>query len=296
MHSSSKLFFELINPVCNNRLGHFFAKKYAVFDSIFVMYPAGQGFADHFTFRFRQWMIRWRPFAVNVIKHPSGSRMLVVAISSFIDKKEQAPDPEMLRLLHARALLLKNALGAKTLHFAGTLPGRFTTQLRINRGDDQKNERIATQKNVVTAILRMRVRLGHDASSPVVILGSRGYIGKTVTAQLAALSIIVIGIDKDTSSTYQKPDGHHLLVNITEPEAINNYLEHMDEKTALLNEVYPAPHRDVVVQMKERGARVFHIAGVLAETLFSFPYVYQGAIPCCAALPDEEYEVKIIEL
>lgn len=295
MYFSLKLFFELVNLVCNNRFAHASAKKQAVFDSLFVMYPAGQGFADYFTFRFRQWMIRWNLFAVNVIKHPSGSKMLVVAISSFIDKKEQAPDPEMLRLLYARSLLLKEAIGAKTLHFAGTLPGRFT-QLRINRGDDQKNERIATQKNVVKAILQIRKDLGHGSSSPVVILGSKGYIGKTVTAQLAALSIIVIGIDKDTRGIYQKPNAQHLLVNITEPEAINGYLEHMDDTTALLNEVYPAPHRDVVVQMKERGVRVFHIAGVLAETLFPFPFAYQNAIPCCAANPCEEYEVKIVEL
>ncbi len=298
MNFLTKIFLEVANLFFNNRIAFYFARRLRLFDAVFVMYPADYHFADYFTFRARQWLIRWKPFIVGVVNHPSGKRTLMFAISAFVDGKDGASEVVMLRLLHSRAEVIKERLGANSTHFAGTLPRRFTA-LKIRRGENQKNERRATQINVVNAVTWLRVKISHISENPVVILGSNGYIGKEVVAQLTELGIKVICVDKvGVSDSYEKPAMPHIVVNITTPEAINEYVDprHMDGNTVLLNEVYPAPHDDVVKQMRDLEVKVFHIAGVCANAFPSFPSSYQGAIPCCAALYDEDYPIKVVEL
>jgi hypothetical protein len=224
------------------------------------------------------------------------------AVSSFVDEKDRTSNVEKLRILHDRVTRVQKMLGAASTHFAGTLPGRFTA-LRIRRGENQKNERRATQENVLGAIFSVRQTLSHNHENPVIILGSKGFIGKEVVARLQAEGMSVIAIDQDTPYNeeglrYKKPNKAHIIVNITAPEAVNEYVDplYMGKGTTLLNEVYPAPHGDVVHQMKELGVTVLHIAGVMADVTPLFPGPYEGALPCCAALPGEEYHVKIVEL
>lgn len=289
-----KIVFELINLACNNRIGFFIFKEMKIFDAVFVMYPANQEFSNYFTFVLRQFLIARKPYIVGWITHPSGKRTLQFAVSTFFDKGEQ--DPETLREFYAKVEGIKKAVGAQTLHFAGTLPGRFT-RLRVNRGSDQKNEREVTASCVVKAVLNLRERLGHDATNQVVILGSRGYVGKQVVNQLSQQEIDLVGVDLDTiSDGFVPPVRPYIIVNITVPEAINEYIEMMDENTVLLNEVYPSPHRDVLIQLQGQGVQVYHIAGVEAKAFPLFPQSYQGAVPCCAALNDETYSVRIIRI
>ena len=292
-----KILGEVVNLLFNNRLVFAVVRQLQLFDAVFVMYPANAKFADHFTFRVRQRLITWRPFIIGMAKHPSGKRTLMFAISAFVDGKDSG-DSDGFRLLHDRVETLRQRIGATTTHFAGTLPGRFTA-LKVRRGVNQKNERVATQENVVGAVMQLRDLFCHKDTYPVIILGSQGYIGKEVVAQLVAKDVHVIGIDKGVDAVeYVKPGVPHIVVNITAPEAINQYIDskYMDHNTILLNEVYPAPHADVVSHLHELGVLVYHIAGVEAEAIPPFPGSYRGALPCCAAIPGEGYSVKIIEL
>jgi len=295
-----KVFLEIANVCVNNRLVFALFKYFKVFDAVFVMYPAGYEFADHFTFRVRQKLIEWDPFIVGMIKHPSGKRTLMFAISAFIDEKDGMYEAEMLRMLHDRVCTLQKRLGATTTHFAGTLPSRFSA-LRIRRGDNQKNERMATQKNVTRAVMMLRKKLGHMNCNQVVVIGANGYIGKGVTEDLRNEGITVLAVDKKNPSennVYEKPSSPHIVLNIATPEAINGYVTplHMGEGTTLLNEVYPSPPEDIVRQMRELGSKVVHIAGLTADTFPKFPSSYSKAVPCCAGIPGEEYEVVLVDL
>lgn len=299
-----KFFLEVVNLIGGNRVIFSVLKKLNFFDAVFVMYPADQQFADYFTFRLRQRLIKWKPFVTGIIRHPSGKRTLMFAVSSHIDGRDSNYARSDLHEFHTRVDTLRNYLGATTTHFAGTLPGRLTA-LKIKRGQDAKNEREATTQNVVKAILKVRAEKKHDNTNPVVVLGCKGYIGREVTAILDAYGIPVIGVDvggvyqngKFVSREYVKPEVPHLLVNITHPEAINGYIDsQMDSTTTVLNEVYPAPHDEVVQAMRDKGVDVYHVAGVKASVLPPFPSSYQGAIPCCAALGSEVYDVVVIQL
>lgn len=302
----TKMLLELVNLLLNNPLGLRLLGWFKLFDAVFVMYPADQTFADSYTFRMRQRFIKWKPFIVGVIVHPSGARTLMFAISAHVDGRDSDYDANDMRDLHARTERVKRLLGASSTHFAGTIPRRLAA-LRVRRGPCQGIEQRATAMNVVSAVentLRREQSLRERVSS-VVILGAKGYVGREVTESLSGeghlrvLAVDVDGVYEDggrVSGEYEAPGGRHLILNITLPEAINPYIEKMGDMTVVLNEVYPAPHPDVVTSMKERGVRMYHIAGVKASVWPPFPSAYQGAVPCCAALIGEGYEVTTIEL
>ncbi len=296
----TKMLLELVNLLCNNPIGLRLLGRFKLFSAVFVMYPADQTFADCYTFRTRQRFIKWKPFIVGVIIHPSGARSLMFAISAHVDGRDSDYDANDLRDLHARTELVKTLLGATSTHFAGTLPGRLSA-LKVRRGDSQGVEQRATVENVVQAVEDTQ----HTRCYPVVILGAKGYVGRKVTEHLSEKKRLkVLAVDTDgvyengerVSDVYEALSAPHLILNIMRPEAINPYIETMGDMTVVLNEVYPAPHPDVVASMRERGVRVYHIAGVKASVWPPFPSAYQGAVPCCAALPGEKYKVSVIEL
>jgi hypothetical protein len=112
-------------------------------------------------------------------------------------------------------------------------------------------------------------------------------------------SVTVISIDKNGGdTTYTMPKSAHLVVNIMTPGAIREYIDEkfIGPSTTVLNEVYPAPHQELVEEMNSLGADVFHIVGVVADAYPSFPKAYRGAVPCCAALTDANYRVGITKL
>ncbi len=303
MNFFAKLALELVNVICANMLFYNVAKRLKLFHAIFVMYPANQQFADHYTFRWRQRFIKWKPFIAGVIVHPSGKRTLAFAISSHLDETHRQNIPYDMRTFHSRVEKIANQLGGVTTHFAGTIPSRLA-ELRVNRGKKNRmNERAATVDNVVRAIRYVRTLLSHKPHDPIIVLGSKGYIGREVMNQLASSSCVVVGIDleegvadKVTSSVFSEfPKHPHIVVNITVPEAVNQYIDRFNSHTTLLNEVFPQPDKDILGEMIAAGAKVFHLSGVLAKAFPLFPFEYHGAVPCCAAL-QEDYDVKVIRL
>lgn len=285
-----KLGIEVLKALISNPLTFFIFRKFKVFQAVFVMYPANASYADHFTFRWRQRRIKWVPFVIGTFKHPSGARTLSFAISSDENEIRASSSPDELRGLNERALRIAEAIGARTIHYAGILPGRMSF-LRVQR---PPIEREATKSAVVLAVLALQKRLGFSRDSKVILLGSGGYVGKEVLASLLSQGVNVDGVD--LADRLVIPEAPHIVLNITKPEAVNRYIDYFNECTVLLNEVYPAPHRDIVAQIKGRRARAFHLAGVKAKALPAFPASYKGAVPCCGAIPGEDYEIVFAEL
>ena len=292
MNIFKKILLEVINIMFGNRLAFFVAKKARLFDAVFVMYPATLMFADHYTFRWRQQRIAWRPWITGIIKHPSGKRTLQFAISATEAQLLSMDHADDMRSLYERTVRIQEMVGASTNHFAGIIPGRFL-HLRVKR---DKNELMATATNVVKAILALRREERHAKRNAVVILGARGYVGREVVKNLEGEKIPVVAVD--IGDVYTKPIDRHIIVNITRPEGINEYISenYLDKSAIILNEVYPAPHPSIVSDIKALGAKVFHIAGVEAICIPKFPSAYVSAVPCCAALPTEEYKVVAVPL
>jgi hypothetical protein len=285
-----KITLEVVNLFLNNQIAFMCMKRFNLFQAVFVMYPATSFFADHFTFSWRQKRITWKPFMTGFIKHPSGALTLCFAISATEDDIHASSNANFVRVMYEEVKEMQRRVGAKTNHLAGTLPSRLA-YLRTKR---ENNEQKSTAANVVSAILRFRKTFNHDSANPVILLGYRGFVGREVKVLLEKYNISVEGVD--LGDTLVAPVIPHLVVNITRPEALNPHIPSLNKYSLVLNEVYPEPHHDVVFSIKEIGAHVSHIAGVQAFAFPSFPGAYKGAVPCCAALPDETYDICFVSL
>ncbi len=290
MVSFTKCMLELVNLFFNNSLAFYIAKKLGLFQAVFVMYPANHMFADHYTYRFRQKRITWKPFIIGVLQHPDNRRTLTFAVSATEADILSTSAASNLREMFARTEEIKKRLGADSEHLAGIIPG-VLTHLRTRRCN---NEQIATATNVTKAVCDLRNLLGHIGSQEVFLLGHKGYIGKEVTRLLTLAQVSVIGID--LGDMFIAPEYPHMVLNITRPEVLNGYIPVLNTYSVVVNEVYPAPHRDVVQEIQARGAVVYHIAGVAARSIPPFPFSYGGAVPCCAAIKEVNYAPVVVQL
>jgi hypothetical protein len=285
-----KVGIEVVNVLVNNAITFFVFKKLGLFQAVFVMYPANASYADHFTFRWRQRRIKFTPFVIGMFTHPSGSRTLSFAISADENEIRASSSPDELRGLNDRTTAIADTIGAKTVHYAGIIPGRMNF-LRVPRSPVEQE---ATKEQVVRAVASIKQKLDLLKVPKVILLGHKGYVGREVFATLLKQGVDVVGVD--VGDTFFAPDEVHVVLNVTKPEAINRYIDHFNRHTILLNEVYPAPHRDILKQIKERGVSAFHIAGVKSDAFPPFPAAYKGAVPCCGAIPGENYEIVFKEL
>lgn len=95
---------------------------------------------------------------------------------------------------------------------------------------------------------------------------------------------------------------HHLkgqkaiLINVTRKAAIKEYIHLFWPELIVLNEVYPEPSQDEIVQLKKMGCTTYHIVGLQGKAYPSFPQVYEGGIPCCAGIHSKSIEVILKKL
>lgn len=285
-----KILLECVNALLNNSLAFWIFKKLGLFQAVFVIYPATSQYANYFSFHRRQKANMWKPWIVGVIKHPSGARTLSFAISSDEGDIKSDAKASDLRHMHQVTNELAERIGAKSTHFAGIIPGC----LKYRRVSRPNTEQEATSIAVVKAIQSLRTQLGHTPDVPVVLLGYRGFVGREVMRRLTQMNLAVSGVEKDDKLI--APNIPHLVVNITLPEAINTHIESFNEHSVLLNEVYPAPDREILEHLHSKSVQVYHLAGVQAEAWPIFPGAYHGAVPCCGAIPAEQYEVILKKL
>ncbi len=285
-----KILLECVNALLNNRAAFRIFRMLGLFQAVFVIYPATSQYANYFSFQGRQKAQTWRPWIVGAIQHPSGARTLLFAILSGEDEiKSDANTADLLRL-HQATRDIAERIGAKSTHFAGIIP----SCLKYRRVLRQNMEQEATSIAVVKAVLELRARLGHAPEAPVVLLGYRGFVGREVMRRLTQMNLAVSGVEKGDKLIV--PMAPHLVVNITLPEAINTHIESFNGHSVLLNEVYPAPDREIVERLYSNGVQAYHLAGVRAKAWPAFPGAYRGAVPCCGAIPSEHYEVVLRKL
>jgi hypothetical protein len=285
-----KILLECVNALLNNTLAFWVFKRLALFQAVFVIYPATNQYANYFAFPWRQKANAWKPWIVGVIKHPSGTRTLLFGISSGESDIKSNNNVAELEHLHHVTKDIADRIGARSTHFAGIIPGC----LKYRRVSRPNIEQEATSIAVVKAIQSLRDQLGHTPDAPVVLLGYRGFVGREVMRRLTQMNLTVSGVEKDDGLVV--PSVPHLVVNITLPEAINTHIESFNEHSVLLNEVYPAPGREVLEYLRSKCVQVYHLAGVRAETWPAFPDAYHGAVPCCGAIPSEHYKVVLKKL
>lgn len=187
---------------------------------------------------------------------------------------------------------------AKQVSYAGILPTALrANRLRLPQGDTAAD----TTCRAVTQVIRTLVsRQDGPTFVNLVVLGGRGNIGRQLIRTLtrrnenasATLPPILV-IDKGDALP---GNGPVLLVNCSLPGAIDEHALSIPFYSMVLNEVYPAPKQATIDVLTGRSVKLFHVSGVQGKAWPAFPHEYRDAIPCCAALADQDLQAVVTQL
>lgn len=269
-------------------------KRIGLIQSVFLVYPASDEYALAYVYSFRLPWVLWNPWPCGLMWQ-NGRLSVMFCISA---SNGQFSDPDNLekvrgvceRMEHLRALL-----GAKGKTFAGILPG----VLFYKRVIREAPEADLTASVVCQAIEQVKSKEGLDGSTPVIVLGGRGFIGRRVVKLLDGAPVYCIDVS-DGGSRKDWPcylaGQRVIVVNITLNNALADYVDEMWPGTVVVNEVYPEPSQEILDRLERKGCACYHVVGVKAFALPYFPAAYRGAIPCCAAWPSSDMKVVVRKL
>lgn len=290
-----RLPLEIVNVLINYDwlfwLAGLINKRAGALESVFLVYPASKKYALAYVFPYRLPKVQWNPWPCGLLRQ-NGKYILMFCVSA---TAEQFNDPQNignLGRMSDRMETIRRLLAANGKTFAGILPGVLYSKKIIRQAPEAR----LTAKAVLQAIDRVTAIESLDAGTPIIVLGGKGFVGRRVMRQL----------NRDDVYSIDSADGHdqrnwpnHLkgrrviVVNITQSKAIDNYLEVMWPGTVVINEVYPEPSPETLDSLKAKGCACYHVVGIDATAVPSFPAAYKGAIPCCAAWPSPNMKVVV---
>jgi hypothetical protein len=254
--------------------------------TVFVAYPGVEAYADAYTYKRTRPKLRWSPWPAGIFRF-NGKFGLMTVISSTDKDFADSSNIEYMRDLLERTDRIRRLLGAKQMTFAGIIPSQM---YKFGLTNDTTTAKV-TATAVTTAEADLRQHIGYPDNTPIILLGGNGFVGKRMQSLLASAGreFCVVDIDdqdEDVNLTYWP---HHykgkpaILINLTRKAALGNYISFFWPELVVLNEVYPEPSDDEIVLLADSQCSVYHIAGVKALSIPSFPRAYEGGIPCCAA-------------
>ena len=267
--------------------------------TVFMFYPATQAYADAVCYRWHQRRFSWRPGLIGVFVQNGRIGLNFAIPNTENDFKDECNVANVVALMH-RLDSIRIAVGAAHKTFAGILPSILTGLGVEDR--DIAVQRNLTARTVLAAIDWVISKQRLAATTPVLVLGARGYVA-TEFLRLAGERPL-LAIDVGEMATFRdfarRRRGYPLLVvNLTKKGALSEYLCYFWPGVTVLNEVYPEPSLHELRALESLGANCYHIAGIRAVVWPPFPSAYRGGIPCCASLPlrdDEPVEVVIVPL
>lgn len=270
-------------------------KRLNIIKSVFLVYPATEDYALAYVY---PWRIRrtgiWCPWFGGILWQ-DGKLTIMFMISAHNGLLTSSENTERLRGIAQRMEKLRQLFCAERKTFAGILAGVLYSK-RIIREAPEADLAAAA---VVQAVEKIKMIEFLNGETPIVILGGRGFIGRRVVKLLAGHNIYPIDVldgkgreDWPTHISGQRS----IVINITLNNAIAEYLDLLEPGMVVVNEVYPEPAPEVREKLRLTDCPCYHVVGVKALAWPAFPSAYAGAIPCCAAWPSENMEVKILKL
>jgi hypothetical protein len=268
--------------------------------AVYVAYPARQDYADAYLYRWAQRRCRWSPWVAGIYRQ-DGALGLMTMISSSEDQFYDPADPTH-NLSHLEALLkrtqhLRALLGADQVRFAGILPG-----LLYARGLRSEGPEVAvTVEALLQAERHLRVAVGYEEHTPLILLGGKGYIGRRFAERLSGRETYVVDVlpgqaVNDATWPSHLKGRHAILINLTKKAVLSDYMALFWEELVVLNEVYPEPSADEIQRLSAIGVKTYHVVGVRGRAFPGFPFGYAGGIPCCAAWQSSGMEVVVRRL
>lgn len=252
---------------------------------VFLLYPARKEYADALAYRWHQRQFAWHPALVGLYRQ-NGRRGLIFGIPDLEDDLRLAGNGDNVLDLQKRMERIRSLVGADRKIFAGILPSLF---MRLNAPDAQlEQQRDLTARAVMSALDQVSKLYAHDRTTPILLIGGRGYIATSVLALCAGRNVRSIDqgeFDVFRQIANEQRGGPLMVINLAKSGALSEYADHFWPGVVVLNEVYPEPSGDELAALERAGAVCFHVVGVAGSAWPAFPRAYRRGIPCCAALP-----------
>ncbi|HEY4086589.1 MAG TPA: hypothetical protein VGM43_11660 [Bryobacteraceae bacterium] len=235
---------------------------------------------------------RWSPAIIGIFRQGRAWGLafsVTGAEAELIDVKNS----RSLEALLARIEGIGKLLHADRCALAGVLPS-----VLASRGIPHGTTEAETAAACVVHAIRKVQMLDNLAGCPIVILGSRGFVGSRVVERLAG--DLVYPVDRNRQGPVELPldvrGKAALLVNLTWADVLEGWVEQMWPGLVVLNEVYPPPSTRCCHLIRVKGVKLYHLAGVAGTAIPPFPGAYAGGIPCCAADSAGDPEILLARL
>jgi len=285
---------ELLNIIVNHdwffRLVGLVNRWFGIVESVFIAYAANEKYALAYGYPKRIRKQKWDPWLTGVLVQ-NKKLVIMFSISANENDLKDPQNVKQLNYLVNRAETLKELVSARQKTFAGILPGVLYSK-RIIR---EVPEADLTAAIIVQAVEMVKKNEALEAETPIIVLGGRGFIGRRVVKLLPKEKIYTIdlseGQGKNGWPSYLGK--REIVLNITQNNALFDYLKVIRPKTVVINDVYPEPTLDVLEELWRKNCTYYHISGVKALSIPAFPGAYKGAIPACAAWPSPKMAVVV---
>lgn len=269
-------------------------ERTSIIKSIFFVYPASEKYSLAYLYPKRIPQLKWSPWPCGFIVQ--NRRITLMFCITATNKDFKNPDNfENLKKLEERAEKIRNLFCSERKTYAGILPG-----VLYNLGIIKTTfEADLTALAIMQAIGKLRMLEDLALDTPIIVLGGKGFVGQRACGLLRSKDVYSIDIadGQDKKDWPMHLKGEKVIVlNIARNKALYEYLDVMWPGTHILNEVYPAPYGELLEEIKKHGLKCYHIVGVEAFALPSFPEEYEGGAPCCAARQSKEMNVIIKNL
>ena len=268
--------------------------RFGLMDCVFLVYPASTSYRMAYASSKLAALARWTPHIVGVMCQEARVG-LVVAIGATEPELMDQRNTGRLKLVVSRVEQIRNLLRAKEARYAGILPGVLFSK-RIRRHTQELDIAVDALLKA-ECLVRQSVNYGEDV--PIVVLGGRGHVGKELVRRLAGRQVYCV----DTQKSGQQDEWPKhligcptLLINVTRPGVLQNYLDRFWPELVILNEVYPEPTKAELDGLMSLGCSAYHLAGIVGTVFPSLPGAYRGAIPCCGARKTATYRVVVRRL
>lgn len=235
---------------------------------------------------------RWIPAIIGIFRQ-GGAWGLAFSVTGAEAELIDVKNSLSLEALIERIERIGKLLHADRCALAGVLPS-----VLASRGVPHGTAEAETAATCVVRAIRKVQTLDNLAGCPIVVLGSRGFVGSRVVEKLGG--DLVHPIDRNSEAPVELPRDVRgkpaLLVNLTWADVLEGWVEQMWPGLVVLNEVYPPPSTRCCDLIRAKGVKLYHLTGVAGTAIPSFPGAYDGGIPCCAADRASDPEVLLARL